>query len=130
MLHLSAPLYERLGFTAQTSDEHVTAYHRNIILDINCRLGNDHCINRAQELLEQFRNNPCKYYLSPFCVNCLYLFNDFAYIFTYVSIISNERKLAYIYISVENDETQTEYTLWHSKYRDFIYMTIKINIDI
>ncbi|CAH2070902.1 unnamed protein product, partial [Iphiclides podalirius] len=58
MLHLSAPLYERLGFEAQTSDEHVTAYHRNIILDINCRHGNAHCVNRAQELLERFRNNP------------------------------------------------------------------------
>ncbi|CAK1599088.1 unnamed protein product [Parnassius mnemosyne] len=58
MLELSDPLYKRLGFAAQPTDEHVTAYHRNIILNINCRFGNEHCVNRSQELLEEFRNNP------------------------------------------------------------------------
>ncbi|KPJ03370.1 Aminopeptidase N [Papilio xuthus] len=58
MLELSTPLYERLGFSSQLPEEHVTAYHRNIVLDIHCRLGNQHCVNRSQELLEQFRNNP------------------------------------------------------------------------
>ncbi|XP_013142058.1 PREDICTED: aminopeptidase N-like [Papilio polytes] len=58
MLELSTPLYDRLGFSSQLPEEHVTAYHRNIVLDIHCRLGNQHCVNRSQELLEQFRNNP------------------------------------------------------------------------
>nr|AAX39864.1 aminopeptidase N2 [Trichoplusia ni] len=54
LLALSAPLFEELGFLAG-DEEFVTAYHRNIILDLNCRHGNPNCINRAQELLEGFR---------------------------------------------------------------------------
>ncbi|XP_072939565.1 aminopeptidase N-like [Epargyreus clarus] len=57
VLHLTAPLYERLGFDAQPNEEHVTAYHRNIILNLNCRLGNANCVNRAQALLERFRDD-------------------------------------------------------------------------
>ncbi|XP_050667558.1 aminopeptidase N-like [Leptidea sinapis] len=57
ILELSAPLYESLGFIAKDNEEHVTAFHRNIILDINCRNGNQQCISSAQELLQQFRNN-------------------------------------------------------------------------
>ncbi|CAH0605709.1 unnamed protein product [Chrysodeixis includens] len=55
LLALSAPLYEELGFIAG-EEEFVTAYHRNIILDLNCRHGNPSCISRAQELLEGFRD--------------------------------------------------------------------------
>ncbi|CAK1546283.1 unnamed protein product [Leptosia nina] len=55
---LSAPLYQRLGFVAQADEEHVTAFHRNIVLNLNCRHGNAHCVNQSQELLQQFRNNP------------------------------------------------------------------------
>lgn len=58
MLELTAPLYEQLGFDAQPNEEHVTAYHRNIILNINCNNGNSRCVNRAEELLQQYRNNP------------------------------------------------------------------------
>nr|AAD31184.1 aminopeptidase N 2 [Lymantria dispar] len=58
LLNLTAPLYEELGFNAAAGEEHVTPYHRNIILDINCRHGNPACINTAQQLLENFRNNP------------------------------------------------------------------------
>ncbi|VVD01646.1 unnamed protein product [Leptidea sinapis] len=45
ILELSAPLYESLGFIAKDNEEHVTAFHRNIILDINCRNGNQQCIS-------------------------------------------------------------------------------------
>ncbi|XP_041970230.1 aminopeptidase N-like [Aricia agestis] len=58
LLELSAPLYGSLGFDAVAGEEHVTAYHRNIMLDINCRYGNEHCVSRSQELLQQLRTNP------------------------------------------------------------------------
>ncbi|CAG4917258.1 unnamed protein product [Colias eurytheme] len=58
VLDLSAPLFDKFGFVAGTNEEHVTAFHRNIILNLNCRHGNEQCVNRAQELLQQFRNNP------------------------------------------------------------------------
>lgn len=57
ILNLSAPLYEELGFDAANNEEHVTPYHRNIILDLNCRHGNPDCIQKAQEKLDSFRNN-------------------------------------------------------------------------
>ncbi|XP_073943307.1 aminopeptidase N-like [Choristoneura fumiferana] len=57
-LGLTAPLYQQFGFTAASGEEHVAAYHRNIILDINCRYGNQDCVNTASELLQNFRNNP------------------------------------------------------------------------
>nr|AAP44965.1 midgut class 2 aminopeptidase N [Spodoptera exigua] len=55
---LTAPLYEELGFIAADGEEHVTPYHRNIILDLNCRYGNAECTSTAQSLLEGFKNNP------------------------------------------------------------------------
>ncbi|XP_050343242.1 aminopeptidase N-like [Nymphalis io] len=58
VLHLTQPLYARLGFDAASGEEHVTPFHRNIILNLNCRYGNQHCVNRSQELLQQIRNNP------------------------------------------------------------------------
>lgn len=58
LLHLTAPLYASLGFTAAANEEHVTAYHRNIILNINCEHGNQDCVDTASQLLESFRNNP------------------------------------------------------------------------
>ncbi|XP_064071371.1 aminopeptidase N-like [Vanessa tameamea] len=58
VLHLTEPLYARLGFDVASGEEHVTAFHRNIILNLNCRYGNQHCVNRSQELLQQLRNNP------------------------------------------------------------------------
>ncbi|XP_038223211.1 aminopeptidase N-like [Zerene cesonia] len=58
VIELSAPLFNRFGFVAGPNEEHVTAFHRNVILNLNCRHGNQQCINRAQELLQQFRNNP------------------------------------------------------------------------
>ncbi|KAM3967320.1 aminopeptidase N [Aphomia sociella] len=60
LLELTAPLYEELGFTAVSGEEHVTAYHRNIMLDINCRYENEECLNEASRLLEQFKNNPAQ----------------------------------------------------------------------
>lgn len=60
ILQLTAPLYEKLGFIADNDDEHVTAYHRNIILDLNCRHGNEACTSTAQTLLENFKDNPGK----------------------------------------------------------------------
>lgn len=71
---MTAPLFEKLGFDAQDVEEHVTPYHRNIILDINCRLGNQECIDTAQEKLESFRNNPSKYsFISIFTQNPQFL---------------------------------------------------------
>lgn len=58
MLNLTEPLYEELGFDANADEEHVQAFHRNNILNINCRHGNNDCIEHAQELLLAFRNNP------------------------------------------------------------------------
>ncbi|XP_045494019.1 aminopeptidase N-like [Colias croceus] len=58
VLDLSAPLFDKFGFVAGSNEEHVTAFHRNIILNLNCRHGNEQCVNRAQELLQEFRNNP------------------------------------------------------------------------
>ncbi|XP_063377434.1 aminopeptidase N-like [Cydia fagiglandana] len=58
VLKLTAPMYEELGFNALSTEEHVTAYHRNIMLDFNCRYGNQDCLDRASELLQQFRENP------------------------------------------------------------------------
>ncbi|KAJ0178635.1 hypothetical protein K1T71_005410 [Dendrolimus kikuchii] len=58
VLNLTEPLFGTLGFTARDDEEHVSAYHRTIVLDINCRHGNQLCISQAQQLLENFRNNP------------------------------------------------------------------------
>lgn len=58
MLNITAPLFEELGFNADAAEDHVIAFHRNNILNINCRHGNDVCIERAQELLQGFKNNP------------------------------------------------------------------------
>lgn len=58
MLNITAPLFEELGFNADAGEDHVIAFHRNNILNINCRHGNDVCIERAQELLQGFKNNP------------------------------------------------------------------------
>lgn len=58
MLNITAPLFEELGFSADDHEEHVLAFHRNNILNINCRHGNDVCIERAQEILQSFRNDP------------------------------------------------------------------------
>nr|ASU92546.1 aminopeptidase N [Achaea janata] len=60
ILNLTAPLYNSLGFEVNSGEEFVTPYHRNIILDLNCRLGNSHCISTAQDLLDSFRNNPAQ----------------------------------------------------------------------
>ncbi|PZC76118.1 hypothetical protein B5X24_HaOG205148 [Helicoverpa armigera] len=57
LLDLSAPLYQQLGFEASQDEEFVTPYHRNIILDLNCRHGNPACISTAQTLLERFRTD-------------------------------------------------------------------------
>ncbi|CAH0407481.1 unnamed protein product [Chilo suppressalis] len=56
LLEMSAASYERLSFDVTANEEHVTAYHRNIILDINCRNGNSACVNRSMELLAQVQN--------------------------------------------------------------------------
>lgn len=62
MLNLTAPLFEELGFDATAAgEEHVQAFHRNNILNINCRHGNTACVDRAQELLEAFRDNTGEY---------------------------------------------------------------------
>ncbi|XP_034829877.1 aminopeptidase N-like [Maniola hyperantus] len=62
VLHLTGPSYNRLGFVANpAAEEHVTAAYRNVILNLNCRLGNQHCVNESQTLLEQFRNNPSQH---------------------------------------------------------------------
>ncbi|XP_026755770.2 aminopeptidase N-like [Galleria mellonella] len=53
LLNITEPLYNELGFIASSDEEHVTAYHRNIVLDINCRYGNVDCLNKASDLLEQ-----------------------------------------------------------------------------
>ncbi|CAH0725367.1 unnamed protein product, partial [Brenthis ino] len=58
VLTLTAPLYDQLGFIAGSGEEHVTPFHRNIILDYNCRYGNQQCVSRSQELLQQLRDNP------------------------------------------------------------------------
>ncbi|XP_052740598.1 aminopeptidase N-like [Bicyclus anynana] len=58
ILDLTAPSYARLGFLAKENEEHVTPYHRNIILNLNCRLGNELCVNQSQEMLQELRNNP------------------------------------------------------------------------
>ncbi|KAG6458903.1 aminopeptidase N [Manduca sexta] len=58
LLNLTAPMFEDLGFDVKSGEEFVTPYHRNIILDINCRFGNQRCISRAQEILQAFKNNP------------------------------------------------------------------------
>ncbi|KAG7308130.1 DNA-(apurinic or apyrimidinic site) lyase [Plutella xylostella] len=58
LLFLTAPLYQRLGFNAATDEEHVTPFHRNIILNINCLHGNEDCVNTAETLLQNFRDNP------------------------------------------------------------------------
>ncbi|CAH0725368.1 unnamed protein product, partial [Brenthis ino] len=58
VLTLTAPLYDQLGFIAGYGEEHVTPFHRNINLDYNCRYGNQQCVNRSQELLQQLRDNP------------------------------------------------------------------------
>nr|ADL38969.1 aminopeptidase N2 [Diatraea saccharalis] len=53
ILELTAPSYERLTFNPSPSEEHVTPYYRNIILDLNCRYGNGHCVNTSMQLLQQ-----------------------------------------------------------------------------
>ncbi|XP_075971880.1 aminopeptidase N-like [Anticarsia gemmatalis] len=58
ILNLTEPIYQELGFNVITGEEHVAPYHRNIVLDLNCRHGNPNCISTAQALLEAFRNNP------------------------------------------------------------------------
>nr|ACF34999.1 Cry1Ab-RR resistance protein APN2 [Ostrinia furnacalis] len=55
VLELTAPLYSSLGFNNTANDEFVTAYHRTIVLNFNCRFGNEHCVETAQEMLESFR---------------------------------------------------------------------------
>nr|WAK99412.1 aminopeptidase N 2 [Spodoptera frugiperda] len=72
ILQLTAPLYEKLGFIADNDDEHVTAYHRNIILDLNCRHGNEACTSTAQTLLENFKDNPVAHNLNPDIQNLVY----------------------------------------------------------
>ncbi|XP_049870007.1 aminopeptidase N-like [Pectinophora gossypiella] len=57
MLNITAPLFEELGFEG-TNEEHVTAYHRNIILNINCQNGNQKCLEEAESKLESFRQDP------------------------------------------------------------------------
>lgn len=61
MLNLTAPLYRDLGFEPSANEEHVQAFHRNNILNINCRHGNIACVNRAQSILQAFRTNPSEY---------------------------------------------------------------------
>lgn len=58
MLNLTAPIYGELGFEQSADEEHVQAFHRNNILNINCRHGNAACVERAQALLRAFRNDP------------------------------------------------------------------------
>nr|AWT22996.1 aminopeptidase N [Hyphantria cunea] len=55
--NLTAPLYQELGFEASATEGHVIAFHRNIILGINCRHGNTDCVNTASQLLEDLKNN-------------------------------------------------------------------------
>ncbi|CAH2108754.1 unnamed protein product [Euphydryas editha] len=57
VLSITKPLYDRLGFNVTSEDEHVTAFHRNIILNLNCRYGNEDCVYTAQNMLEQVINN-------------------------------------------------------------------------
>ncbi|CAB3260804.1 unnamed protein product [Arctia plantaginis] len=57
LLNLTAPLYQELGFDASATEDHVTAFHRNIILNINCRHGNTDCVNTSTQLLEDLRQN-------------------------------------------------------------------------
>ncbi|XP_060801844.1 aminopeptidase N [Amyelois transitella] len=65
VLNLTAPMYEELGFIASSSEEHVTPYFRNIMLNFNCRYGNEHCVNRASELLQAYRENPTANAINP-----------------------------------------------------------------
>ncbi|KAI5638669.1 peptidase family m1 domain-containing protein [Phthorimaea operculella] len=58
LLELSAPLYSELGFEVIPGEEFVTPYHRNIILNINCENGNQDCVDEAQRLLQNYRENP------------------------------------------------------------------------
>ncbi|GBP46433.1 Aminopeptidase N [Eumeta japonica] len=53
LLELSLPLFDELGFDETQNEEHVTAFHRNIILGINCRHGNENCTSVAQDLLQE-----------------------------------------------------------------------------
>ena len=39
----------------------MTPYHRNIILELNCRHGNTDCVEKSSEMLDNFRNNPSEY---------------------------------------------------------------------
>ncbi|XP_046963149.1 aminopeptidase N-like [Vanessa cardui] len=57
VLHLTQPLYAHLGFDIRDDEEHVTPFHRNIILNLNCRYGNQHCVNTAQQMLQELRSN-------------------------------------------------------------------------
>ncbi|KAJ2952371.1 hypothetical protein O0L34_g4655 [Tuta absoluta] len=58
MLELSAPLFNELGFEVIPGEEFVTPFHRNIILNMNCQHGNQACVDQAQQLLQNFRENP------------------------------------------------------------------------
>ncbi|XP_053604249.1 aminopeptidase N-like [Plodia interpunctella] len=64
VLNLTAPMYESLGFIAG-DEKHVTPYFRNIILNFNCRLGNERCTNRASEILQAYRDNPVANPINP-----------------------------------------------------------------
>ena len=59
MVDLILPIYNKLGWEDNpSSDKWLDTLHRDMIISIACRYNLDHCIQRAQNLFEQWFNSP------------------------------------------------------------------------
>jgi hypothetical protein len=59
MVDLILPIYNKLGWKDDPlKDKWLDTLHRDMIISIACRFDLDHCIERAQDLFEQWINSP------------------------------------------------------------------------
>lgn len=59
MVDLVLPIYNKLGWEdSRSTDKWLDALHRDMIISTACRYDLDHCIQRAQDLFEEWFNSP------------------------------------------------------------------------
>jgi hypothetical protein len=59
MVDLILPIYNKLGWQDNTlGDKWLDTLHRDMIISIACHYNMDHCIQRAQDLFEEWFNSP------------------------------------------------------------------------
>jgi len=65
MLKMLEPLYQSVGFTDSTSDDHLTQHKRRTALQKACDLEHPDCLLKASELYKTWMENPTNYTISP-----------------------------------------------------------------